>query len=410
MPESAQPVSDMATPDQLRVRWGLLAAVFAGVGIAGVYTLTDDGAYLNDHGGNWAALMFAGERRIVFYGYDHEYSETVDADPPVDLLDGGPPWLPWARLGELAGDGQLGWCYWHDTERWLRNPAASAVPDGREAAAPGVLSDEFAVRELAAAVRHGGAPGQQELPAPSAAVTFTEAVNNAGAALMRAAYRSAIDDGALGSLLRFGRVAEPDGLERAMAVAAAAGLTPGSRSPLDRAAPPAAARPRRRRRRLSERQHEELVWSALRSAQETPREAPAAAGEARDLAAWLSRHGYLRPDRPTVGFQICARSSTAQGLKGISFENWREVAGLAKRLRQAEAHPEQGQWIWLRVVLAESGQAWLERAYDHLPSWWDGPPEGLWLSDLAAEIDQRAAAWRPAWAGLLDPQVAWEEI
>jgi len=110
-----------------------------------------------------------------------------------------------------------------------------------------------------------------------------------------------------------------------------------------------------------------------------------------------------------VNFQICAGSSTAQELDGISYDDWREVATLAKRLREAEAHPEQGRWIWLRVALTAGGVR-LERAYDHLPVWWAGTPEGLWLRDLASEMEQRAPAWRPRWTDLLDPGVAWEEI
>ena len=399
MPELAQPVTDMATPDQLRVRWGLLAATYASIGVPDVFSLTGEGAFLDDHGGNWAAFSFAGGRRSVFFGYDHEYSQTTDADPPIDLLDGGPPWLPWARLGELAGQGELGWCYWHDGENWQRNAAAavSGVPDGREAAAAAVLSDERASQELAAAVTTW---------APRGAQVGGAQAGGAAAALLDAAYRCAVDADALRNLLRLGRAADSGGLSRGLALAAAAGLTPGSRSPLEREAPPAGPRPRRRRRRLSEEGHQALVWSALRSAQEAQRSVPAAHAQARQLAAWLHGHGRLRP---AVNFQICAGSSTAQELDGISYDDWREVATLAKRLREAEAHPEQGRWIWLRVALTAGGVR-LERAYDHLPVWWAGTPEGLWLRDLASEMEQRAPAWRPRWTDLLDPGVAWEEI
>lgn len=68
--------------------------MYACIGISDVATVTAAAAFLDDHGGNWAELAFAGAGRAVFYGYDHDYSDTVDVDLPLDLLDAGPAWLP----------------------------------------------------------------------------------------------------------------------------------------------------------------------------------------------------------------------------------------------------------------------------------------------------------------------------
>lgn len=230
-----------------------------------------------------------------------------------------------------------------------------------------------------------------------------------------------MDPERLHAFAALGRPVTPDNLARGLTAATAAGLTPGSRSPLDLAPQPLTPPPARRRRRWSEAEHERRVWAALRLATETPRPVPAAGRETARLVDWLRRHGHLHPDRPGISLQLCAGSATSDGLGPITFDEWGDLAALAARLRDAEAHPENGRWIWLDIALAGTpsrklfsrnafsrGQVLLTRAYDHLPDWWPGPPEGLFLGDLRVKMRQRTPPWRPAWTALLDPDAAWE--
>lgn len=91
-------VADLPVPETLWARWTALSAAMAGVGYADVWLIDDSGALHDDHCGNWARLALIEGDQAVLYGYDHEYSETVDAAPPIDLLDGAPDWLPWDDL------------------------------------------------------------------------------------------------------------------------------------------------------------------------------------------------------------------------------------------------------------------------------------------------------------------------
>ena len=53
----------------------------------------------------------------------------------------------------------------------------------------------------------------------------------------------------------------------------------------------------------------------------------------------------------------------------------------------------------------------VDRRYDSWPPWWkDNGYSGPWRDNLRAELDQRAAEWRPEWFALLDRGVAYREI
>jgi hypothetical protein len=123
----------------------------------------------------------------------------------------------------------------------------------------------------------------------------------------------------------------------------------------------------------------------------------------------VRRQASLSAEQPSVAFQICAHTATEQGLDGIALDHFRELASLARRVREVETDPAQGRWIWLRITATPS-HVELTRAHDHLPYWWEGEPQGLWLSDLRDEIEHRAPAWRPRWTDLLEPRVAWETV
>lgn len=57
------------------------------------------GAEIDDHGGNWAAMTFPGGGRAVFFGFDHEYCQTPEADRQS---------ISWRRRRHTGRDGDPG--------------------------------------------------------------------------------------------------------------------------------------------------------------------------------------------------------------------------------------------------------------------------------------------------------------
>ena len=93
---------DLPAPGLLWTRWATLAASLTGIGYADVWYVDERGAHHDDHGGSWARLALLDGARAVLFGYDRDHSETVDTDPPIDLVTGAPGWLPWDDLTALA--------------------------------------------------------------------------------------------------------------------------------------------------------------------------------------------------------------------------------------------------------------------------------------------------------------------
>ena len=371
---------DLPGPRVLWARWAALAAALTAVGHDDVWTVGPAGAHHDDHGGNWAHLTLVEGGRAVLYGYDHEYSDTVTADPPIDLLAGGPDWLPWDDLVRHAADDQLGHVRWHDGTAWSR--PGHDLADGLTSTAGPVLDEAAALTELAEfAFEWGG--HEPDDPAERAAVRA------AAARLLAAAAGGRTDAGVLGA---YPCRDVPAGL----AVAAAGGITPGGVPP----ATPAGRRPASRTVRvLSDIAHDRLVWAAMHAEPERDRPAPPPSAALGELIAWVrdQRHGPLlvRMDDTSAS----AQSGTGPGLDGF-----RTVTRLARRLREAEADAAHGRWLFLRV--APDGA--VERRYDSWPPWWDDDGHsGPWRGALREETDRRAAPWRPGWTALLDPAVAY---
>ena len=76
------------------------------------------------------------------------------------------------------------------------------------------------------------------------------------------------------------------------------------------------------------------------------------------------------------------------------------LTNVLKELHRDEAGEESGAWLAARVKVA-AGRITLDRAFDSLPSWFNG--KGPTLRALTWEMKQRSTAWRPAWATLLPP-------
>lgn len=74
------------------------------------------------------------------------------------------------------------------------------------------------------------------------------------------------------------------------------------------------------------------------------------------------------------------------------------LANILRELHRAEAGEESGAWIAAQVRVV-GGRITLARAFDSLPPWYTG--KGPTMRALTWEMQQRSAAWRPAWASLL---------
>jgi hypothetical protein len=87
-----------------------------------------------------------------------------------------------------------------------------------------------------------------------------------------------------------------------------------------------------------------------------------------------------------------------------------ELSDLVRRLRAAEADESSGRWLFLRVETTADGVT-AERRYDSWPAWWeDNGISGPWRAHLRTEVEARDQAWRPSWAALLDPGVAYRSV
>ncbi|WP_305786576.1 hypothetical protein [Symbioplanes lichenis] len=384
-------------PADLWRRWATLAAALSALGHEDVWTITAAGAHHDDGGGNWAHLTLIEGGRAVLYGYDHEYSATVDAEPPLDLLAGAPEWLPWEELTGPAGRDELGYTFWYDAGRWRRVPYE--LRNGLTTTAGAVLGDDAAGRELAEFVFEWG-EHDVDTPAERADVA-------AAAARLLTGFGSA----ALHALLARLTTREPD-IRAGLAVATRAGLL-GDVEPPSR---PAGRPPQRRRvRKLSEGDHDRLIWAAMHREPERDRPLPVGTGELGALVTWLRGRSAAGDGRCEVSAYADGSSLEAQvgdpppaerPGEG-NFGMFHELSDLIRRLRAAEADDAYGRWLFLRVTTTAT-EVTVERRYDAWPSWWpDDDTFGPWRANLRIEIEARAAQWRPGWAALLDPEIAY---
>jgi hypothetical protein len=93
-----------------------------------------------------------------------------------------------------------------------------------------------------------------------------------------------------------------------------------------------------------------------------------------------------------------------------TFGAFGQLSDLVRRLREAEADDRSGRWLFLSVRTTAQGMT-AERRYDSWPPWWqDNGSSGPWRSHLRAEVTARDPDWRPSWAALLDPGVAYRSV
>ncbi|MDQ7905390.1 hypothetical protein RB614_12730 [Phytohabitans sp. ZYX-F-186] len=395
----------LPAPDVLASRWGALAAAMTAAGYDDVYWFDADGAHYDDHGGNWARLILVEGGRAVLFGFDHEYSDTTTADPPIDLLAGAPAWLPWPRLLPHADEDMLGAVYWYEGGSWHRVGYPDGLHDGLRSTIGWLFEDGAAiVAELRSVVSEWGG---HDIDGEREAAEVTAAADR----LVAAATARTVDAAALEGLL--GRLRErPVDLAAGVAMAARAGLTAGSTAPVT---PAATEAPQRRVRLLSDREHNRLVWTAMRESGEFDRPTPGESAELAALVAWTRGRAPGHDGRCTLLFEVLdtsARQVPGEVPPGErpGDDNWtafHEATELVRRLREAEAHPERGHWIYLRLATTATGYE-VERRYDSWPPWIpDDGISGPWLDHLRQELGRRAPGYRPHWTTLLAPEVVY---
>ncbi|MFF0523292.1 hypothetical protein ACFYTC_31690 [Actinomadura nitritigenes] len=177
----------------------------------------DDGVRTEDVGNGWHGMSWVEGGRAILYGYDVDYSETRRQVPPIDLLAGGPAWLPWEWLAEMMREEHIvQYVYWWDGSAWARTD----YPDGLEDGGGGVGRDHQVEESFLA---WGDDP-------ESAADAFED--------LIKAARARAVDRDVVEALLRrldpeqFDiALTGPFDAETILAVAGRAGLTAGSARP-----------------------------------------------------------------------------------------------------------------------------------------------------------------------------------
>ncbi len=177
--------SDLPQAEELWADAAVLAVLSAGLdpGYLERAELDEHGLRSQDSQNGWWTLSRWPHGRMVLCGIDDDYGETL-LEPPVDLLAGGPDWLPAGYLADPLGGGEtVGLVYWWDGE-WGRAP----YPDG--------LADD-GLRGLAPVSREEWVWRRDLLEcAPDAA--------EAGAAydaLLAAARTRTVDEAVLGRLL-----------------------------------------------------------------------------------------------------------------------------------------------------------------------------------------------------------------
>ncbi|MEV8505891.1 hypothetical protein AB0368_13815 [Actinoplanes sp. NPDC051475] len=391
---------DLPAPGPLWRRWATLAAALTALGREDSWTVGPAGAHHDDGGGSWSHLALVEGDRAVLWGYDRDYSATTDLDPPLDLLAGAPAWLPWEELARLAAQDQLGYVLWYDgTAAWQRVSYPDDVEDGLDSTAGPVLGERAAHRELEEFVFVRGGHGV-DTPAERAAVA--EAADR----LLAGFGPEALHD-LVGRLT--GVSAD---LPAALAVAARAGLLPGTAVPV---LPPGRRPAGRLIRKLSEAEHDRLIWTAMREETERTRPVPVPTGELGALVTWLRGRAPAGDGRCSLLVYADDAGLTAQpgehppaDLPGEGrFDAFRELSELVRRLRAAEADDTCGSWLFLRVETT-AGTVSVDRRYDAWPSWWaDDGISGPWRGNLRREVGARAAAWHPSWTTLLNPEVAY---
>ncbi|WP_285624991.1 hypothetical protein [Actinoallomurus iriomotensis] len=297
--------------------------------------------------------------------------------PPIDLLAGGPDWLPWEWLVGLMNETpMLTFVHWWDGSSWSQAPTPDGMEDGvfyNDSTTENVywdLADDY-----------------------DKAVTALE--NLVSAARTRAVDRSVIE--ALAAPLGAEALSEEGcDVRAALDIADRTGVTPGSIRP---DIPAGHGEPADRRVHvLDPSQVSGLITTAMRASADLDRPEPDAGPALERAVAWVRDRcpdgtvtvAYVGYDRPGFTF--------------ISPGGWldKDLSEVLDAWRQEGADPRTGHWTHARIR-ATADTTTVERAYDHVPAWWQPAymPDAQ-VAALRTEMARRDAQWRPGWVRLLD--------
>jgi hypothetical protein len=347
-----------------------------------IITFKEDGGGLRGEefgSGSWGVAWVEGGRAVT-YGYDLDYSTARHHLPPVDLLAGAPDWFPWDYIHAAQKEMQLiSWVYWWDGNTWAR---AEYPGDMDGAPATGMENSYDGYADLS---------------------EDWDAARDPYDALMTAVADRVVDAAVIEDLYapleEHARPSDPAAtVAEVLKLAQRLGVTPGASRP--RLAAGTGEPAGRRVHIMDLAQVEGAIAKAMRNAFELERPAPSA--EPDEVAAWVRANlgetsievAYTGSDRPGFNYKL----GTAWGEMADA-----ELSVLLDAWREREADPERGRWMHARITVTPDGFT-ADRAYDHLPHWWEGFL--IQLDGLRAEMASRAPQWRPSWTGLLDQDLA----
>ncbi|MGW6568788.1 hypothetical protein [Streptomyces sp. NPDC054975] len=125
---------DLPSPELLWARWALVAVLGAtteeerSTGYRTGTWIDDEGLHLDDCGCTWWTFSRVGEGRYVLFGED-ESSGVKWHEPAIDMLAGGPDWLPYEELRDRLAGNELGCVYWYENGAWARSPYPDDLDD-----------------------------------------------------------------------------------------------------------------------------------------------------------------------------------------------------------------------------------------------------------------------------------------
>lgn len=151
---------DLLPAEQLWARWGALAVVSNSAGEEaqrfrhGLWALEGRLRY-DDSGCTAWWFVRCGSGRYVLFGRD-ESEQVVGYEPEIDVLAGGPEWLPYEELRERIGACEIACVYWYEGGVWGRAPYPDDLyDDGLDCGMGGLLDRESTVQWIG---DHGEVP------------------------------------------------------------------------------------------------------------------------------------------------------------------------------------------------------------------------------------------------------------
>ncbi|MFD3664831.1 hypothetical protein ACFWVF_30235 [Streptomyces sp. NPDC058659] len=146
---------DLPKGEVLWARWALLASMSATTEEEGRPSghrtgrwIDDEGLHHDDAGCTWWTMSRMGEGRFVLYGED-EASGVKWHEPPIDMLAGGPDWLPYDELHDRLKGYELGCVYWYENGSWARAPYPDDLgDDGLDCGMSDFVDRDRTLREL----------------------------------------------------------------------------------------------------------------------------------------------------------------------------------------------------------------------------------------------------------------------